>query len=154
MIARVASFCLATVLVASPAIADMSGASGGSSGDGGDNEMLAAARSDIESGRYEAAIERLQELETSQPEDADVYNLLGYAYRKLERYQRAERYYREALELEPEHRGANEYLGQLYLETGRPDKARERLRVLDDACTFGCEEYDELRAAIRDHEGG
>ena len=60
----------------------------------------------------------------------------------------AEGYYLRALEQEPEHRGANEYLGELYLETGRLELAEERLAVLDDACFFGCEEYDELKEAI------
>ncbi len=57
-------------------------------------------------------------------------------------------HYRRALEMEPGHRGANEYLGELYLELDRLDAARERLEVLDDACFFGCEEYSELKAKI------
>ena len=57
-------------------------------------------------------------------------------------------HYGIALELEPKHRGANEYLGELYLETGQLEKAEQRLKVLDQACFFGCEEYDELKEAI------
>ncbi len=57
-------------------------------------------------------------------------------------------HYGRALELEPEHRGANEYLGELYLDLGQLAKAEERLQVLDKACFFGCEEYSELKAKI------
>ena len=77
-----------------------------------------------------------------------MLNYLGFSHRKLGNYEEAERYYLRALEIEPEHRGANEYIGELYLETDRPELAEERLQVLDDACFFGCEEYDELKEAI------
>ncbi|MBW2231407.1 MAG: hypothetical protein JRG92_15150 [Deltaproteobacteria bacterium] len=52
------------------------------------------------------------------------------------------------LALEPMHRGANEYLGELFLELGRIDRAKERLAVLDRACPFGCAEYEDLRRRI------
>ena len=97
---------------------------------------------------YAAAIEELDAALAEDPEDADTLNYLGYAHRKLGNYEEAEDYYLRALEQEPEHRGANEYLGELYLETGRLELAEERLAVLDDACFFGCEEYDELKEAI------
>jgi hypothetical protein len=54
--------------------------------------------------------------------------------------------------LQPKHRGANNYLGHLYLETGSLEKAQERLAVLDKACSFGCEEYSELKQAISAHK--
>lgn len=57
-------------------------------------------------------------------------------------------HYDTALELNPKHRGANEYLGELYLELGRLEEAQARLDVLDGACFFGCEEYSELKAKI------
>jgi tetratricopeptide (TPR) repeat protein len=60
-------------------------------------------------------------------------------------------YYQQALAIEPDHRGANEYLGELYLQTGQPEKAEERLKVLDEECFFGCDEYDELEAAIEEY---
>jgi len=80
--------------------------------------------------------------------DADAYNLLGFSHRKLGDVEAALAHYGKALALEPKHRGANEYLGELYLELGQLDKARERLKVLDGACFFGCEEYSELKAKI------
>lgn len=77
-----------------------------------------------------------------------MQNLLGYSNRKLKRYDLALAYYQKALELQPKHRGANNYVGHLYLETGRLEQARERLAVLDQACTFGCKEYSDLQQAI------
>jgi len=53
-----------------------------------------------------------------------------------------------ALAIDPDHKGANEYLGELYVETGRMELARKHLATLDKICTFGCEEYDDLKATI------
>ena len=58
-------------------------------------------------------------------------------------------FYQKALSLNAEHRGALEYLGELYLQTGRPKQAKEMLKRLDDACFFGCEEYDDLKKAFQ-----
>lgn len=141
---------LVLVMILAPVLASANMGGSDSDEDGGD--VLEQARERIEAGEYRAALDQLEALEAEQSDDADVYNLLGYSHRKLEQYERAERYYQRALSIDPEHRGANEYLGELYLQTGRPELARERLQVLDDACFFGCEEYDELEAAIREYE--
>lgn len=102
----------------------------------------------IEAEKYEDAIPLLDRAAAREPKNADVQNYLGYAHRKLKRYDAAMKYYLAALAIEPKHRGANEYLGELYLETGQLAKAEERLAVLDSACFFGCEEYTELKEAI------
>jgi Flp pilus assembly protein TadD len=86
------------------------------------------------------------------PTNANAWNYLGYSYRKLKQFDEALVAYKEALAIKPDHRGANEYIGELYLETGQLAKAKERLKVLDSACLFGCEEYDELKAAIAAYE--
>ena len=70
------------------------------------------------------------------------------AGRQLVNHDAALSHYQAALAIEPRHRGANEYLGELYLTLGDLAKAEERLEVLDDACFFGCEEYTELKNAI------
>ena len=72
---------------------------------------------------------------------------LGYATQS-EAVWTALKHYKIALRLAPRHRGANEYLGELYLALGQLKKAEERLAVLDRACLFGCEEYTELKEAI------
>ena len=102
----------------------------------------------VEAAGYEDALEVLEALNRSEPGNADVLNMLGYAHRKLGRVEAAFDHYREALAIEPRHLGANEYLGELYLETGELDKAQERLAELAIACPSGCEERDELSEAI------
>lgn len=99
----------------------------------------------INAGRYEDAIASLRnELIASGP-SADVLNYLGYANRKLQQYETAQAYYEQALAIEPLHRGANEYLGELYIETGRRDLALAQLAKLQQLCSFGCIEEEELR---------
>jgi tetratricopeptide (TPR) repeat protein len=97
---------------------------------------------------YQGAIDILLPLAEAEPENADVFNLLGYSHRKLEMYDEALGYYTTALELDPMHLGANEYLGELYLETDQPELAEERIAVLQEACPEGCEELEELEAAL------
>lgn len=74
----------------------------------------------------------------------DVLNYLGFTSRKLGAFDVAERYYTAALELDPDHRGATEYLGELYLEMGRLGDARTQLAKLDVLCPYGCAEREEL----------
>ena len=102
----------------------------------------------VEAADYEDALEILEKLNREESGNADVLNMLGYAHRKLGRVETAFGHYREALAIEPRHLGANEYLGELYLETGELDKAEERLAELAIACPSGCEERDELSEAI------
>ena len=102
----------------------------------------------IDEEKYQAAIDQLQAALKDDPDDADLLNLTAYSQRKLQRFDEALANYLKALQIEPDHRGANEYLGELYLQMGQLDKAQERLQVLDKACFFGCEEYDDLKEAI------
>lgn len=97
---------------------------------------------------YQSALVHLSKALEKDPNSADTHNLLGYSYRKLGNTDKAFEHYSIALRINPKHRGANEYLGELYLETGQLDKAEERLTVLDKACRWGCEEYDDLKEAI------
>ena len=80
-------------------------------------------------------------------------NYLGYSHRKLGHTEKALGYYQQALEIEPKHRGANEYLGELYLELKQLDKAEERLKVLSTACN-ACEEYVELKEKVEAFKNG
>ena len=102
----------------------------------------------IEAGQYQQAIDKLGQAMKEAPDNADLLNLTAYSYRNLNQYDNALKYYLKALEVDSEHLGANEYLGELYLKMGQLNKARERLVVLDDACFFGCEEFDELEHEI------
>jgi tetratricopeptide (TPR) repeat protein len=101
---------------------------------------------------YQGAIDILTPLAEAEPTNPDVFNLLGYSNRKLQNYDEALEYYLTALELDPMHLGANEYLGELYLETDQPDLAQERVDVLTEACPSGCEELEELEAALASYQ--
>ncbi|WP_162938179.1 M48 family metallopeptidase [Kiloniella sp. EL199] len=126
---------------------------------GGDNSWGNNSNSDLKTAiklikdkKYSDAQPLLQKTIKADPDNADAYNMLGYSQRKLGNKDVALSYYNKALDLNPRHRGANEYLGQLYLELNKPAKAKERLEVLDKSCTFGCDEYTSLKEAIEAYE--
>ncbi|MCH7542665.1 MAG: tetratricopeptide repeat protein [Proteobacteria bacterium] len=101
---------------------------------------------------FERALSLLKKVVRSDPGNADAWNYIGFSHRKLDQLDRALPAYQKALAIDPDHRGANEYLGELYLATGNLEKARERLKKLDAICTFGCEEYDDLKRAVKTYE--
>lgn len=111
-----------------------------------------AGKKAVEEKDFQSALAHLQKANEKDPKNADIHNLLGYSYRKLGDTDRAFEHYRIALQIEPKHRGANEYLGELYLKTDQLAKAEERLEVLDEACFWGCEEYDDLKEAIEKYK--
>jgi|TARA_B110001452_G_scaffold149732_1_gene124622 tetratricopeptide (TPR) repeat protein len=94
---------------------------------------------------YQKALEYLVVAFNKNANDADTLNYLGYTSRKLEDYKNAELYYLMGLKIDPKHFGINEYLGELYVITNRKDKAKERLKVLENC---DCKEYKELKNAI------
>jgi tetratricopeptide (TPR) repeat protein len=108
---------------------------------------LTSVRAKVKAKDFKAAIAELTPmLETHQ--HADVYNLLGFSLRKTGDAKQAYTFYRKALEFDPEHKGALEYLGELYVETGQIDKARENVVLLKKLCPTGCEELADLEQAI------
>ncbi len=124
----------------------------GSSSTSSKPSELADAETAIEAGDYNRAIGLLEKVIADDPQNADAWNFLGFSQRNLKRLDQALDAYRKALAIDPEHLGANEYLGELYLQTGDLAKAKERLEKLDDACTFGCDEFDDLHQAIEEYE--
>jgi tetratricopeptide (TPR) repeat protein len=98
--------------------------------------------------RYEAAIESLTAARASFGPHPDILTYLGFANRKLGRYEAAESYYRAALAAVPGHRGATEYYGELMVERGDLAGAERMLAKLERGCDFGCAEADELRRWI------
>ncbi len=98
--------------------------------------------------RYEAAIAKLDAALWAAGPHPDVLTYLGFANRKLKRYDAAEAYYREALAIAPAHRGALEYDGELKLERGDLAGAKAHLAKLEAICGFGCHEVDELKRWI------
>ena len=106
----------------------------------------------VKSANYNKAVKLFNKVVATKPTDADAWNYLGFSNRKLKKFDLALSAYQKALSIDPKHRGANEYLGELYLQTDDLAKAKERLKKLDDICTFGCEEFDDLKAAITAYE--
>jgi tetratricopeptide (TPR) repeat protein len=102
----------------------------------------------INEGRYEDALYSLRTAGVALGPHPDVLTYQGFANRKLGRFDAAISYYSAALKLQPDHRGANEYLGEYYVEIGDMSKARAQLKTLDRICKFGCEEAEELRRWI------
>ena len=95
--------------------------------------------------RYEKAQKLLIKSNIKKPLQADTLNYLGFTTRKLGDYKNGEKYYLLGLEINPNHIGINEYLGELYVVTNRINLAKERLKILENC---KCEEYDDLKQII------
>lgn len=97
---------------------------------------------------FEAALVPLA-LETMQnPKNADAWNYTGFALRKSGRHDEAMSAYNKALAIDPQHKGALEYQGELFLTLKQPDKAKANLAKLKQQCSFNCKERDDLMRAI------
>ena len=95
--------------------------------------------------RYAKAQKLLLKSNKKKPLQADTLNYLGFTTRKLGDYEKGEEFYLQGLQIEPNHKGINEYLGELYIVTNRMDLAKERLNVLKSC---DCKEYKQLKEII------
>lgn len=109
-----------------------------------------AVRTLLDAQKFDEALPALRQIDQQSPNNPDVLNLIGFSLRKTGKMEEALDYYNRALALNPQHRGANEYLGELYLETKQPEKAKERLEVLRQACG-DCEELEDLQTQINQY---
>ncbi len=116
------------------------------------NDKLTPAREKIAAKDWPAAVDELKKVNDSS--NADWNNLMGYALRKSGAANAAEseKYYNEALRINPKHKGALEYSGELYLMTGNLPLAEQRLSTLDKACFLPCEEYRDLKKAVASYK--
>lgn len=105
------------------------------------------AEADIRAGRFQKAIDRLNGIVEKEPKNADAWNLIGFASRKLEKFDASFKAYEAALGLEANHKGALEYLGEWYLDNDNPEGALEQYKALSAACD-GCKEQRQLETAI------
>lgn len=94
---------------------------------------------------YSKAYDKLLKAYDKDKENPDILNYLGFTLRKAGNFEEAEKFYLAGLEIKPDHKGINEYLGELYVNTDRIELAKERLEVLN-GCK--CEEFDELKELI------
>ena len=95
--------------------------------------------------RYAKAQKLLLKSNKKKPLQADTLNYLGFTTRKLGDYEKGEELYLQGLQIEPDHNGINEYLGELYIATNRMDLAKERLNILKSC---NCKEYKQLKEII------
>lgn len=146
---KILAICRAVVLVACLALAPLlaSGPARAFDTSTTDEVDLTSVRAKLKIGNYTDAIAELRDL-AKDHQEADVYNLMGFALRKIGDYASALTYYNKALELQPDHKAAREYLGELYVETGNLTKAREQLGALTKLCPNGCEEREDLEKAL------
>jgi Flp pilus assembly protein TadD len=156
MLGIVRSWCAAVALAA---VAFALAAAGAVLAIEGQEEEAAAldpsyvvARNAIRERRYAEALRLLSEALGRDAQNADTHNLLGFAYRKTGNLEAAFRHYEEALRLNPEHRGAHEYIGEAYLAAEDLAKAEEHLGMLERLCQSPCEEQVDLRTAIDDYK--
>jgi Flp pilus assembly protein TadD len=118
-----------------------------------DPAWLTDARASIKSNNYEQALKQLQS--ANEVNSADWNNLMGYSLRKKQPPDlvSSEKYYQAALKIDPSHRSALEYYGELLLMKKDLPGAEAMLARLDKACLFGCEEYSDLKASIAKYQG-
>tara|TARA_Y100000992_G_C21078193_1_gene402009 strand:+ start:42 stop:530 length:489 start_codon:yes stop_codon:yes gene_type:complete len=115
-------------------------------------KLIKSAKKNEEKGKkdkaqsnYKKAFKLLVKSNKNKPNKADTLNYLGFTSRKLGDFENGEKYYLQGLAINPNHKGINEYLGELYVATNRHNLAVERLDVLKGC---NCEEYDQLKAVI------
>jgi tetratricopeptide (TPR) repeat protein len=106
----------------------------------------------IDTQRFAEAVPLLKQVVVRDPGQADAYSELGFALRKLGDYAAALAYYRIALQLDPHHLGATEYLGELYAESGDLPNAEAQLARVAEICHGPCEAFTDLESAIRRHQ--
>jgi Flp pilus assembly protein TadD len=112
------------------------------------DQDYAAGRQAIAAKQWEEAVARLRKAEVRHPDHADLQNDLGYAHRNLRQFDAAFRHYKRAIELEPRHRGAHEYIGEAYLMVGDVPNAERHLAALRAICLLPCEELTDLEKAF------
>jgi Flp pilus assembly protein TadD len=119
-----------------------------------ENPNMEAGRKALEAKDFKAAVGHFTKAVEAEPKNADAHNMLGYSYRKEGTFDKSMESYQRALKLDANHRGAHEYLGELYLEMNQVDNAEKQLAVLKRACPwFGkCEEYEDLKKAVDEHK--
>jgi tetratricopeptide (TPR) repeat protein len=115
------------------------------------DEDYAAALKAVAEKRWEDALARLRKAEVRNPDHADLQNLLGYSHRNLKQFDLSFKHYKRALEIDPRHRAAHEYIGEGYLMVGDVASAEKHAALLRGICLLGCEQLAGLEKAIAEH---
>ena len=155
------SILLTTISVLALSVSAAAFAAGGGGGGGMANQSTTpadpnygAAKQMIDAKNYAGAMPLLQQVVAKDPKNADAFTLMGYATRKSGDANGSLQYYNTALGIDPKHIGAHEYVGEAYLQLDRLPEAEQHLARLDSLCTFGCQEYRDLKAAVAAYKTG
>jgi Flp pilus assembly protein TadD len=115
------------------------------------DDDYAAGRRAVDKKDWADAVRLFERAEKRYPDHADLQNILGFSYRNLKQYDLAFKHYKRAIELDPRHRGAHEYMGEAYLMTGDLASAEKHLAALREICLLPCEELEDLERAIAEY---
>lgn len=156
--------CTAAMAAALALPATSAGAAGGGGGGGASESPRAAAKpanpdfanakAAIDRKDYAGAIASLTRVTQSEPRNAEAWNLLGFATRKSGNPRGSLAHYQKAMEVDPKHLGAHEYMGEAYLMLDELANAEVLLKRLDSFCVFGCQEHRLLKTAIENYKKG
>ena len=115
------------------------------------NPTYAEAKTLVKSKKFDKAVVILEELlkDSKNSSNPDILNDYAFSLRNLKQFDKAEKFYLAALKIDPKHVGANEYLGELYLQTKRPEQAKKILEILKNC---NCEEYKELKEQVEKYK--
>lgn len=117
------------------------------------DEDYAAGKRAVEKKDWAEAARLFQRAEIRHPDHADLQNILGFSYRNMKQFDLAFKHYRRAIELDPRHRGAHEYIGETYLLTGDLAGAQRHLAALKEICLLPCDELNDLERAMAEYRG-
>jgi Flp pilus assembly protein TadD len=116
------------------------------------DEDYAAAIKAVADKRWEEAVARLRKAEVRNPDHADLQNLLGYSHRNLRQFDLSFKHYKRAIEIDPRHRFAHEYIGEAYLMVGDVAGAEKHVAALKGICLLGCEQLAHLEKAVAEYK--
>jgi Flp pilus assembly protein TadD len=112
------------------------------------DEDYAAGKQAVDKKDWAEAARLFKRAEVRHPDHADLQNILGFSYRNLKQFDLAFKHYKRAIEIDPRHRGAHEYIGETYLMTDNLTGAQKHLAALKEICLLPCDELKDLERAI------